>query len=102
MSYVKLAAIKDNAEFIAAAKSMGWDETNYQGILEDIGDCNNSYIVNFDLTQTRMVGVEVIEDVEILCTIGDECGNRWYNVNCTAYKDKEGYFWVDGVKAISF
>ena len=38
MSYVKLALIKDDPDFIAAAKSMGWTDEDYSEIIDELGE----------------------------------------------------------------
>lgn len=76
MSYVKLTQIQDTPDFVAAAKSLGWDETNYGEILKDIGE-ENGYIVNYDIECQRPRGTA--DEVQLYFTIGSDIGNRWYS-----------------------
>lgn len=81
MSYIKLAKIEDTPDFIDAAKSMGWDETNYGDVLNEIGT-EDGYIVNYDVEKKRPRGE--YGEVEVFFTIGSSEGNRWYSAGNVA------------------
>ena len=101
MSYVQLAKIADDVDFIAATKSMGWDETNYQEVLHDLNGIKG-FIPNFDIEKKKLGKVEVVKEAVVYGTIGGEEGNRWYNLEGIShvFKDKNGKFWADGEEAL--
>lgn len=76
-TFYKLVKIEDTPEFIAAAKSMGWDETNYEEILEDLEN-QDGYIVNCD-EEIQKVKNANTSKATLYVTIGGDGGNRWYD-----------------------
>jgi len=81
MSYVKLALIKDDPDFIAAAKSMGWTDEDYIEIINELGEVD-AHIVNYDEVRVRPRGT--YGEVEVYFTIGSSEGNRWYSAGTVA------------------
>lgn len=96
--FVQLAKVENSAAFIAAVKSMGWDETNYTEVLDDLeGVEKNGFVINFDITKpkSKLGYVKLVTGV-VFGTLGTEEGNRWFSLDdCQVYQDKDGNFWAD-------
>ena len=91
MAYVKLAKIEDNQQFIDAAKSMGWEDTNYKEILDDVGD-QDGYIVNYDCEVGKPRGEA--DEREVFFTVGGLEGNRWYSAGPVAVVVNDQGVWA--------
>lgn len=94
--YYELVQIADNQDFIDAAKSMGWDETNYNEILDALKEegAQQGFIVNYDSTKKRVSG-EFVDEVTLYFTIGAECqGNSWFPTELSACRTKDGKMWA--------
>lgn len=96
MSFYQLAPIGINEQFIEAAKSMGWDETNYRELLNEIGP-EDGYVVNSDVIKDEMEdGAVELDEVDLMFTFGDpDGGNRWYATTVyNVHRDANGVVWA--------
>jgi hypothetical protein len=95
MPYVQVALVADTPEFIEACKSMGWDETNYKEVLDELSEFGVCYIPNFDVMRDRLYSIVDSNDIVLFGTVGDMDGiNRWYESEVSASVDKKGNVWV--------
>jgi hypothetical protein len=94
---VKLALIGHTPDCYAALASMGFDEASAKQVVDEIGD-EPAYIVNNSIThdvEQTMIQGDVIADIYVLFTIGDETGNRWYQyIVPYGIKDVNGDVWI--------